>query len=328
MTDVYFRGPDVLRLLSDLGVNSFKTFAKKYAGQFVAYTYDGYVIGDAILFGLDDEEFSLVGLPPSPRTGWRSTPRPADTTSRSSATSAAPANQGQPSFDLPVPAAGPQRPQDRREGRAASPSNRIKFFNIGEFTIAGCTVKALNHHHVRHPRPGDDRAGDDGPVGARGRGHGGAAGSGKGIRPARGRQPHLSDDRPSSPGGIPSPLASTIYTGEQMKPFREWLSEGQAGKANASIGGSFASGNIEDYYLTPWDSGTVTSSSSTIDFIGRIPPWRGWPASRTSARSGCAGTTTTSRASSPASLFGGVSSAPSTWTCPRPTTPPAPTTRC
>jgi glycine cleavage system aminomethyltransferase T len=66
MTDVCFRGPDVLRLLSDLGVNTFKNFGKNKAKQFVACNYDGYVIGDAILFGLDEEEFSLVGRPITP----------------------------------------------------------------------------------------------------------------------------------------------------------------------------------------------------------------------------------------------------------------------
>ena len=115
MTDVYFRGPDVLRLLSDLGVNSFKTFAKNKAKQFVACNYDGYVIGDAILFGLDDEEFSLVGRPITPNwvafhaeTGGYDVKVVRDERSV--------ANQGRPA-DLPVPAAGPQRPQDRREGR-------------------------------------------------------------------------------------------------------------------------------------------------------------------------------------------------------------------
>src|SRR5580693_9593626 len=63
MTDVYFRGPDALQLLSDVGVNSFATFGKNKAKQFLACNYDGYVISDAILFGLDDNEVSLVGNP-------------------------------------------------------------------------------------------------------------------------------------------------------------------------------------------------------------------------------------------------------------------------
>jgi glycine cleavage system aminomethyltransferase T len=63
MTDLYIEGPDALRLLSDLGVNSFENFAVDKAKQFVATNGDGYVIGDAILFYLDEDLLSLVGRP-------------------------------------------------------------------------------------------------------------------------------------------------------------------------------------------------------------------------------------------------------------------------
>jgi glycine cleavage system aminomethyltransferase T len=53
MTDVYFRGPDVLRLLPDLGVNTFKNFGRNKAKQFVACNYatgpyDKVLIGDRL----------------------------------------------------------------------------------------------------------------------------------------------------------------------------------------------------------------------------------------------------------------------------------------
>src|SRR4051812_33592152 len=63
MTDLYLQGRDALKLLSDLGVNSFKTFKVNQAKQFVACNANGHVIGDAILFFLDDDSFSLVGRP-------------------------------------------------------------------------------------------------------------------------------------------------------------------------------------------------------------------------------------------------------------------------
>src|ERR1041385_456109 len=44
MTDLYIEGPDALRLLSDLGVNSFKNFRVDSAKQFLACNDDGYVI--------------------------------------------------------------------------------------------------------------------------------------------------------------------------------------------------------------------------------------------------------------------------------------------
>src|ERR1700734_659740 len=65
MTDLYVEGPDALKLFSDLGVNSFRNFKVNQAKQFVACNHDGYVIGDAILFYLNDNKFNLVGRPPA-----------------------------------------------------------------------------------------------------------------------------------------------------------------------------------------------------------------------------------------------------------------------
>src|SRR5678810_1050294 len=63
MTDMYVEGPEALKLLSDLGINTFKNFGPNKAKQFVPCNHDGYVIGDVILFGLDDGRFNLVGRP-------------------------------------------------------------------------------------------------------------------------------------------------------------------------------------------------------------------------------------------------------------------------
>src|ERR1700716_3377773 len=65
MTDLYIEGPDALKLLSDLAVNSFKNFKVNQAKQFVACNHSGYVIGDAILFYLAENKFNLVGRPPA-----------------------------------------------------------------------------------------------------------------------------------------------------------------------------------------------------------------------------------------------------------------------
>src|SRR5688500_19358310 len=65
MTDLYLDGPDALKVLSDLGVNTFKNFRVNQAKQFAACNHDGYVIGDAILFYLSENSFSLVGRAPA-----------------------------------------------------------------------------------------------------------------------------------------------------------------------------------------------------------------------------------------------------------------------
>ena len=46
MTDLYIEGPDAIKLLSALGVNTLRNFAVNKAKQFVACNHDGYVIGD------------------------------------------------------------------------------------------------------------------------------------------------------------------------------------------------------------------------------------------------------------------------------------------
>ena len=46
MVNLYVEGPDALKLLSYLGINSFANFAVNKAKQFVPCSYDGHVIGD------------------------------------------------------------------------------------------------------------------------------------------------------------------------------------------------------------------------------------------------------------------------------------------
>ena len=59
-----------------------------------------------------------------------------------------------------------------------------------------------------------------------------------------------------------------MYTGDSLKAYREWLPA--AGyEANASIGGSFYSPDVEDYYFTPWDLGYGHLVKFDHDFIGR-----------------------------------------------------------
>ena len=59
-----------------------------------------------------------------------------------------------------------------------------------------------------------------------------------------------------------------VYSGEKMKPYRQWL-PARGYEATASLGGSFYSDNIEDYYLTPWDLGYGFMVKFDHDFTGR-----------------------------------------------------------
>ena len=65
MANLYIKGPDALKLISYIGFNTFKNFPTNMAKQLVPVTYDGYVIGDGILFHLEEDVYEFVGRVPS-----------------------------------------------------------------------------------------------------------------------------------------------------------------------------------------------------------------------------------------------------------------------
>ena len=71
MVDLAVRGPDAFKMLEYLAINSFKNFQPDRAKQFVPVTPYGHVIGDVILFHLDENEFNLVGRAPANQTSAR-----------------------------------------------------------------------------------------------------------------------------------------------------------------------------------------------------------------------------------------------------------------
>ena len=262
MTDIYFQGPDVKRLFSDLGINSFTNFARNKAKQFVACNYDGYVIGDAILFGFEDDEYSLVGRPVAPN--WAAfMAETGDYDVKVTRDERAIDNKGTRltfRYNLNGPTTG--RILEKAVG---GPLPRIKFFNMAEFEIAGVPIRALNH--TMAGLPGQEFTGLElmGPFDQADVVRQALLTSGKdfGLREGGGR----SYPTTAVEGGwIPSPVPA-IYTGEAMKPFRQWL-PANGFEANASIGGSFYSDDIEDYYVTPWDLGYGHMVKFDHEFIG------------------------------------------------------------
>jgi vanillate/3-O-methylgallate O-demethylase len=258
MTDLYVEGPDALRVLSDLGVNSFKTFRVNQAKQFVACNYDGFVVGDAILFYLAPDRLSLVGRPPA--ANWVQyhveTGRYDARTERDERSAV---NQGRRKvYRYQVQGPHAQRVMERATGRSVPD---IRFFHMDVLTIGGHPVTALRHGMVGQPGwelfgPWDE--GDDVRRAIL------EAGRELGIRQVGSRT------YPTScleSGWIPSPLPA-IYTGDRMKPYRQWLSD-RSYEATASLGGSYHADDIAAYYLTPWDLGYGSLVKFDHDFIGR-----------------------------------------------------------
>ena len=286
---------------SDLGVNSFSNFGKNKAKQFVACNYDGYVIGDAILFGLDDDEFSLVGRP-SPRTGWPSRPRPATTTSRSPATSAASRTQGRRlTFRYQLQGPHALKVVEQAAGR---PIARIKFFNIGEFEHRRGT--RCGRSTTRWPAfpawsmTGLEMTGpsEHGPDGAWRRCWRRARSSGCGraaAAPTR-RRPLESGLDPVAAAG------HLLRRGDEAVPrVAERRRAGRPTPRSAAASSPTASRTTT---CTPWDLGYGHVVKFDHDFIGRAGAGAAGRAARTGARSGCAGTTRTSPRVIASSLFG------------------------
>src|SRR5213076_1680863 len=105
----------------------------------------------------------------------------------------------------------------------------------------------------RHVRRSRSRAGR--PVGGARRGQGGDRRGGRRVRPAAGRLAGLRDEH-ARVRLDPVPAAG----------YRRWL-PANGYEATGSLGGSFYSDNIEDYYLTPWDLGYGTFVRYDHDFF-------------------------------------------------------------
>ena len=141
------------------------------------------------------------------------------------------------------------------------PAPDIRFFHMDVFTIAGRSVRALRHGMVGQPGwelfgPWED--GDavrDAIVNA---------GQEYGIRQV-GSRAYPTTCLES--GWVPSPLPA-IYVGDQMKGYRQWLST-KSYEATASLGGSFYSDDITDYYLTPYELGYGPFVKFDHEFVGR-----------------------------------------------------------
>ena len=258
MTDLYVQGPDTVRLLSDLGVNSFQGFKRDKAKQFVACNHDGYVIGDGVLFALEDDKVVLVGRPPISNwvhfnavTGGYNVKVERDERSLAN-----PMQRKLYRFEVQGPNAW--KILEKVHG---GPIPDIKFFAMGEINIAGRKVRCLKHGMSGAPGLelwGPKEEGDEIRATLL------EAGKEFGLR-AGGARAYSTVAIES--GWVPSPMPA-IYTGEKLRPYREWLTANSF-EANASLGGSMVSDNIEDYYLTPYDLGYGGFTKFDHDFIGR-----------------------------------------------------------
>ena len=215
------------------------------------------MIGDAILFYLSDNRLSLVGRPSA--LNWVEYNQSAggykvnvERDERSAV------NRGSRKlFRFQVQGPHALKVIEKVTGKAGPD---IRFFNMGAMTIGGQEVHALRHGMVG--QPGWELFGPWAQAEAV-RGAILEAGREYGIRQVGART------YPTScleSGWIPSPLPA-VYTGDKLRP-RQWLTS-KSYEAMASLGGSFYSEDIRDYYLTPFDLGYGPFVKFDHEFVGR-----------------------------------------------------------
>ena len=262
MFNVFITGPDALKLISDTGINSVANFPVNMAKQFVPVTPAGGVIGDGILFHLAEEEFVWVGR--APVANWL----------------AYQAQKGGYKLDLKVDPRSPSRPYGKAVTRDywrfqiqgpnawpiiekvnGGPVEQLKFFRMATMNVAGETVRTLRHGmagapglELWGPYETYDKVRDAILE----------AGQEFGIEPV-GARAYASNTLES--GWIPSPLPA-IYTGEELRGYREWLAA-DSYEATNSLAGSYVTDDIEEYYTNPWELGYGSFVKFDHDFIGR-----------------------------------------------------------
>jgi vanillate/3-O-methylgallate O-demethylase len=257
MTDLFIEGPDALRLLSDLGVNTFANFGVNRAKQFVAVNAGGYLIGDAILFHLEEDLFDLVGHPMV--IDWvqfhldSGDYKAAAERDDNSAVRSGPPKLYRYELQGPTAAAV-------IEQTTGAPLPATKFFHMAEFTIAGHRVRGLRHGMAGQPGfelfgPWADGDAVLAALLEAGTNHGLVRAGAKAYSTAN-----------LESGWVPAPLPAIFSEDDpQLRAYREWLPASAVG----SLGGSVDAVDIRDYYLTPYDIGYERNVRFDHDFVGR-----------------------------------------------------------
>lgn len=258
MTDLYVEGPDTVKLLESLSVNSYRNYKRDSAKQIVVCNHDGYVIGDGVLTALEDQKSLIIGRPPvsnwvqfhAETGGWDVQVTRDDRALQNTSP--------RKLYRFEVQGPNAWKILEKVNG---GPIADFKFFSMSEINIAGRKVRCLKHGMSGAPGLelwGPKEEGDEIRAALL------EAGAEFGIR-AGGARAYSTVAIES--GWVPSPMPA-VYTGDKMKAYREWL-PANGFEANASLGGSMVCKNIEDYYLTPFDLGYGGFTKFDHDYIGR-----------------------------------------------------------
>jgi len=255
MTDFRVSGPDAEQFLADHAVNSFEGFTVGKAKQLVVANPNGDFIGDAILFHEEEDAYLSVGaaaahnwLLYNAETGDYDVE--ASLQGRPAATREDPENyrfqvQGPDAVDVMREAADDDLPD-------------LNFFNFETISIDGHDVNLLRH----------------GMAGEAGFEFWGPYEEGDAVRDAILEAGEDYDIRRLGALSYQTanvilgwlPLVVPAIYGDEMEDYREWL---DVGRGLLSVGGSFDSDDISDYYVTPVELGYGHIINFDHDFVGK-----------------------------------------------------------
>jgi vanillate/3-O-methylgallate O-demethylase len=253
-------GPDAVDMLEYVCVNNFekaRTGDPPQAINYLTCNPDGYVIGDVIVFYLDDDTFTSVGS--EWINNWiRYNGEVGDYDAELVVPYHPFDDHDPPDFRFQVQ--GPNA-LDVMETVVDGPLPDIPFFGMDTFEINGTETFALSHGmaampglEIFGPYEQHDAILDDIFE----------AGEEYGIRQL-GTKAYKTGK--ISSGWFVSAVPA-IYEHEDLKEYREWLGA-ESMEANLSIGGSYASDDITDYYMTPMEQGKSNVITFDHDFVGR-----------------------------------------------------------
>jgi vanillate/3-O-methylgallate O-demethylase len=261
MDALYIRGKDASKLITDTAVTSIN-FPVDSAKQYIAVNSRGHVIGDGIIHKDAEDDLMYVGR--SPAANWLLFN----------------AEQGAYDVDIEIDRRSYEYPMGRQvirrfwrfqiQGPRAweviekingGPVEQIKFFRQDWINIDGVRARTL-----RHGMAGAPGLEIWGPYESyqRIRDYILECGAEFGIVPvgARAYPPAAIES-----GWVPAPLPA-IYTGDDLKAYRQWLPT-DSYEARLAVSGSYVPESVEGYYLNPFELGYGSFIKYDHDFIGR-----------------------------------------------------------
>lgn len=258
---LFVKGPDALKLIEFLGVNRFDNFVPNMAKQLIMTNPNGHFIGDVILGRYTDwrgeevyefggEEYILKWVEFNiQKHGFDVEFEYNLNVGKRRRTGLEPRYYR---YELQGPNA-----YDILEEATGAPVPETKFFHIAEFTIAGHRVLGIRHGMAGQKGfelfgPWADEADVNAAILEAGKNHG---------LVEAGIFSYFSGSKESGWFGSPLPA----FYDDSMQEFRKWAPASLA----SSLGGSFDSDNIEDYYVTPQEIGYAPFIKNEKDYIGK-----------------------------------------------------------